>query len=74
MLKRERFLDILGSYMFVERREEKVEDAKGRAHGEAGDGYLSRVITNWTPWTRLVTTAAVGGVRDAQLPDSALGG
>ena len=29
MLERERFLDILGSYVFVERREEKVEDAKG---------------------------------------------
>ena len=29
VLQRERFLDILGSYMFVERRDEKVEDAKG---------------------------------------------
>ena len=29
VLERERFLDILGSYVFVERREEKVEDAKG---------------------------------------------
>ena len=29
VLERERFLDILGSYMFVERREEKVADAKG---------------------------------------------
>ena len=29
VLERERFLDILGHYMFVEHREEKVEDAKG---------------------------------------------
>ena len=29
VLDRERFLDILGSYLFVERREEKVEDAQG---------------------------------------------
>ena len=29
VLERERFLDILGSYVFVERREEKVVDAKG---------------------------------------------
>ena len=29
VLERERFLDILGSYLFVERREEKVEDAQG---------------------------------------------
>ena len=29
VLGRERFLDILGSYMFVERRDEKVQDAKG---------------------------------------------
>ena len=29
VLVRELFLDILGSYVFVERREEKVEDAKG---------------------------------------------
>ena len=29
ILNRERFLDILGSYIFVEQREEKVEDAKG---------------------------------------------
>ena len=29
VLERECFLDILGSYVFVERREEKVEDAKG---------------------------------------------
>ena len=29
VLERERFLDILGSYVFLETREEKVEDAKG---------------------------------------------
>ena len=29
VLERERFLDILGHYVFVERREEKVTDAKG---------------------------------------------
>ena len=29
VLQRERLLDILGSYMFVERRDEKVEDARG---------------------------------------------
>ena len=29
VLERERFLDTLGSYVFVEHREEKVEDAKG---------------------------------------------
>ena len=29
VLERERFLDILGSYVFVEHSEEKVEDAKG---------------------------------------------
>ena len=29
VLERERFLEILGSYMFVERRDEKVEDDKG---------------------------------------------
>ena len=29
VLARERFLDILGSYIFLETREEKVEDAKG---------------------------------------------
>ena len=29
VLARERFLDILGSYVFLETREEKVEDAKG---------------------------------------------
>ena len=29
VIERERFLDILGSYVFLETREEKVEDAKG---------------------------------------------
>ena len=29
VLERDRFLDIIGSYMFVERREEKVDDNKG---------------------------------------------
>ena len=29
VLERDRFLDVLGSYMFTERREEKVDDAKG---------------------------------------------
>ena len=29
VLQRERFLDILGSYIFVETREQKIEDAKG---------------------------------------------
>ena len=29
VLKRERFLNILGSYVFIERRDEKVEDGKG---------------------------------------------
>ena len=29
VLERERFLDIVGSYLFVETREEKVQDAKG---------------------------------------------
>ena len=29
VLARERFLDILGSYVFIERRDEKVEDAQG---------------------------------------------
>ena len=29
VLERERFLDILGSYVFVEHREEKIEDARG---------------------------------------------
>ena len=29
VLEQERFLDILGSYVFVERREEKVQDVKG---------------------------------------------
>ena len=29
VLERERFLDILGSYVFIERREEKVDDGKG---------------------------------------------
>ena len=40
VLERERFLDILGSYMFVEHREEKVEDAKGARTVEAGDRHL----------------------------------
>ena len=40
VLERERFLDILGSYIFVERREEKVEDGHGGAHGPARERDL----------------------------------
>ena len=60
VLKRERFLDILGSYMFVERREEKVEGAKG-ARTVKRETVIFPRYHQLDSVDRLVTTAAAEG-------------
>ena len=70
VLERERFLDILGSYMFVERREEKVEDAKGTRTEKTRDCHLSTL-----PPARFSQQASLcrpGGRLRTQLPHPAL--
>ncbi len=60
VLERERFLDILGSYMFVERREEKVQDAKG-AHTVKRETVIFPRYHQLDSVDRLVSTAAAEG-------------
>ena len=60
VLERERFLDILGSYMFVERREEKVQDAKG-ARTVKRETVIFPRYHQLDSVDRLVTTAAAEG-------------
>ncbi len=60
VLERERFLDILGSYMFVERRDEKVEDAKG-ARTVKRETVIFPRYHQLDSVDRLVTTAAADG-------------
>ena len=72
VLERERFLDILGSYVFLETREEKVEGREGCAHREARDDDLPAL-----PPARRRARARRGCPRrraGAQLPHPALGG
>ena len=57
VLERQRFLDILGSYMFVERREEKVQDAKG-ARTEKQETVIFPRYHQLDSVDALVTTAA----------------
>ena len=60
MLQRERFLDILGSYMFVERRDEKVEDARG-ARTVTRETLIFPRFHQLDAVGRLVATAAADG-------------
>ena len=60
VLERERFLDILGSYMFVERREEKVADAKG-ARTVKRETVIFPRYHQLDSVDRLVTVAAAEG-------------
>ena len=60
VLERERFLDILGSYMFVERREEKVQGAKG-AHTVKRETVIFPRYHQLDSVDGLVTTAAAEG-------------
>ena len=60
VLERERFLDILGSYMFVERREEKVQGATG-AHTVKLETVIFPRYHQLDSVNGLVTTAAAEG-------------
>ena len=60
VLERERFLDILGSYMFVERRDEKVEDDKG-ARTVARETLIFPRYHQLDAVSGLVTQAAADG-------------
>ena len=60
VLERERFLDILGSYMFVEHRDEKVEDAKG-ARTVTRETLIFPRYHQLDAVGRLVATAAADG-------------
>ena len=60
MLERERFLDILGSYVFLETREEKVEDAKG-ARTERRETMIFPRYHQFDSVHRLVATARDDG-------------
>ena len=60
VLERERFLDILGSYVFLETREEKVEDAKG-ARTEKRETMIFPRYHQLDAVNRLVATARGDG-------------
>ncbi|MCY4390664.1 MAG: type I restriction endonuclease [Chloroflexi bacterium] len=60
VLKRERFLDILGSYVFLETREEKVDDAKG-ARTEKRESVIFPRYHQLDAVSSLVATAAEDG-------------
>ena len=60
VLERERFLDILGSYMFVERRDEKVEDDSG-ARTVTRETLIFPRYHQLDAVGRLVTAAAAEG-------------
>ena len=60
VLDRERFLDILGSYVFLETREEKVEDAKG-ARTEQRETMIFPRYHQLDAVNRLVATARDDG-------------
>ena len=60
VLERERFLDILGSYIFLETREEKVEDAKG-ARTEKRETMIFPRYHQLDAVNRLVATARGDG-------------
>ncbi|MXY43426.1 MAG: type I restriction endonuclease subunit R [Dehalococcoidia bacterium] len=60
VLERERFLDILGSYVFLETREEKVEDAKG-ARTEKRETMIFPRYHQLDAVNRLVATARSDG-------------
>ena len=60
VLERERFLDILGAYMFVERRDEKVEDDKG-ARTVTRETLIFPRYHQLDAVGRLVTAAAADG-------------
>ena len=60
VLERERFLEILGSYMFVERRDEKVEDDKG-ARTVTRETLIFPRYHQLDAVGRLVAVAAVDG-------------
>ena len=60
VLERERFLDILGSYVFVERRDEKVEDARG-AHTERREAVIFPRYHQLDAVGRLVAAAEADG-------------
>ncbi len=60
VLARERFLDILGSYIFLETREEKVEDSRG-ARTEQRETMIFPRYHQLDAVTRLVATARDDG-------------
>ena len=60
VLDRERFLDILGSYVFLETREEKIEDAKG-ARAEQRETMIFPRYHQLDAVHRLVATARDDG-------------
>ena len=60
VLQRERFLDILGSYIFIERREEKVEDEKG-AHTDSRENLIFPRYHQLDAIDKLVWTAKTEG-------------
>ena len=62
VLERERFLDILGSYVFLETGEEKVEDAKG-ARTEKRETMIFPRYHQLDAVNRLVATARSDGPR-----------
>ena len=72
VLERERFLDILGSYVFLETRDEKVEDVKG-ARTEQRETMIFPRYHQLDAVHRLVATTRGDGA-GAQLPGPALGG
>ncbi len=60
VLEKERFLDILGSYVFLETREEKVDDAKG-ARTEKRESVIFPRYHQLDAVSSLVATAAADG-------------
>ena len=61
MLQRERFLDIVGSYIFVERRTEKVYDIQGKARTEERETVIFPRYHQLDAVGRLVEAARIEG-------------
>ena len=73
VLQRDSFLDILGHFMFVEKKEEKVDDGKGGQRHVTKEAVIFPRYHQLDAVRRLVA-AARGERARAQLPDPALGG
>ena len=61
VLERDRFLDIVGSYIFTERRDEKVYDTDGKARTEQHETVIFPRYHQLDAVTRLIETARVEG-------------